>query len=177
MDSFRLSNTLKTQPVTCKDILSSVASIFYPLGFPMSSAGRKMLQEMCQQGIGWDDPLPERLEPQWESWQCNIPNRKKIDIAWCYLPTNFGETVEIEFFGYKQLWIRLVLLSQSQEPKRRNSLLVIGKGCVSLTKLTTILELTAVVVSVKISNIGERSSVLQKQRSNFGQTQRWSSAT
>lgn len=61
---------MKDQPATRRGILSTVASIYDPLGFlaPYVLAGKKILQEMCHQGVGWDDPLPEMLKPRWESW-------------------------------------------------------------------------------------------------------------
>jgi len=53
-DSFRFNNTLKDQPVTCRGILSNVASIYDPLGFlaPYVLTGKRILQEMCHQCAG-----------------------------------------------------------------------------------------------------------------------------
>lgn len=48
-DSFRFNNTLKDQPATRRGILSTVASIYDPLGFlaPYVLKGKRILQDMC----------------------------------------------------------------------------------------------------------------------------------
>ncbi|XP_061642390.1 uncharacterized protein LOC133484185 [Phyllopteryx taeniolatus] len=53
-DCFRFNNTLKTQLATRRGILSTVASIYDPLGFlaPYVLKGKMILQEMCQHGVG-----------------------------------------------------------------------------------------------------------------------------
>ncbi|KAJ7999864.1 hypothetical protein DPEC_G00198820 [Dallia pectoralis] len=78
-DCFRFDNTLKDQPATRRGILSTVASIYDPLDFlaPYVLHGKRILQEMCHQGINWDDSLPEALRPRWESWQHNFANLEK----------------------------------------------------------------------------------------------------
>lgn len=65
-DSFRFNNTLKDQSATQRGILSTVASLYDPLGFLESYVlnGKRILQEMCNQGTGWDETLPERLKPR-----------------------------------------------------------------------------------------------------------------
>ncbi|XP_029109940.1 uncharacterized protein LOC108941786 [Scleropages formosus] len=70
-DSFRFNITLKDQPATRRGVLSTVASIYDSLGLiaPYVLTGKKILQEMCHQGSGWDDPLPEQLSLRWESWK------------------------------------------------------------------------------------------------------------
>lgn len=54
----RFSNTLKDQPATHRDIWSTVPSTYAPLGFftPYILTWKRILQEMCNQGTGWDDP-------------------------------------------------------------------------------------------------------------------------
>ncbi len=69
-DTFSFKVTLDEKPATRRGILSKVASVFDPLGFlaPFLLLGKKILQEMCQRGIEWDDPLPKELMSQWISW-------------------------------------------------------------------------------------------------------------
>lgn len=56
-DTFTLNVNLDGKPVIRRGILSTVASVFDPLGFlaPFLLLGKKILQEMCQKGIGWDE--------------------------------------------------------------------------------------------------------------------------
>ena len=66
-DQFNFRITLKDQPPTRRGILSTVASMYDPLGFvaPFVLNGKRVLQEMCRQGTGWDDPLSDALRPRW----------------------------------------------------------------------------------------------------------------
>ncbi|KAI7807219.1 hypothetical protein IRJ41_024887 [Triplophysa rosa] len=160
-DSFRFNSTLKDQPATRRGILSTVASIYDPLGFlaPYVLKGKRILQEMCNQGTGWDELLPERLKPRWESWQRDFTNLQKINIARCYLPTNFGEVVETELHYFSDAstsgYGQCSYLRVKNKKGEIHCSLVIGKARVSPTKVTTIprLELTAAVVSVSISKM------------------------
>ena len=56
-DSFNFRITLKDKPCTKRGILSTVSSIFDPLGFvaPIPLEGKKILQEPCKENTGWDD--------------------------------------------------------------------------------------------------------------------------
>ena len=160
-DSFRFNNTLKDQPATRRGILSTVASIYDPLGFlaPYVLKGKRILQEMCHQGIGWDDPLPEMLKPRWESWCHDFANLQKVNIARCYVPANFGEVIDTELHHFSDAsasgYGQCSYLRVRNQRGEIHCSLVIGKARVSPTKLTTIprLELTAAVVSVTISNM------------------------
>lgn len=160
-DRFTFNITQKDQSPTRRGILSTVAAIYDPLGFaaPYLLSGKKILQEMCRQGTGWDDPLPEHLRPRWERWRKDLVNLEKLQIDRCYVPANFGEVEKRELHhfsdasitGYGQCsYLRLV-----SKAKDVHCVFVMGKARVSPTKVTTIprLELTAATVSVTVSNI------------------------
>ena len=61
--------------MTRRGILSTVAPVYDPLGFlaPFVLTGKQLLQEMCKQGAGWDDPLTEELQSRWERWTEDLP--------------------------------------------------------------------------------------------------------
>ena len=98
----RFDNTLKVQPATRRGILSTVVSIYDPLGFlaPYVLNGKRILQEMCQHGIGWDEPLPNTLKPRLESWISDFVNMEKLNIPRCYLAVSFGEPKEIAWHHF-----------------------------------------------------------------------------
>lgn len=64
-DTFKFRVYPKDQPATQRGILSTVASLYDPLGFvaPFLLTGKMVLQEMCRHGTGWDDPLHSELQP------------------------------------------------------------------------------------------------------------------
>lgn len=123
------------------------------------SSMERILQEMCNHGTGWDESLPERLRPRWESWQGDFSNLHKVNTARCHVPTDFGEVVETELHHYSDAstsgYGQCSYLRVKNSEGEIHCSLVIGKACVSPTKVTTIprLELTAAVVSVSISNM------------------------
>lgn len=68
-DSFKFRVQVKPNPLTNRGVLSTVASMYDPLGFmaPFVLRGKQILQQMYREKIGRDEDLPENLRPQWES--------------------------------------------------------------------------------------------------------------
>ena len=160
-DSLHFAVSLKKQPMTRRGILSTVASLYDPLGFvaPVILQGKRILQEMCRNKMGWDDVIPPDLKPRWEQWLDQLEQLEPITIPRCYHPDNFGEPVRVELHhfsdasmnGYGQCtYLRLI-----NEKGEVHCCLVFAKARVTPTKVITIprLELTAAVVSVKVSSM------------------------
>ena len=160
-DTFRFRVCLKDQPATRRGILSTVASLYDPLGFvaPFLLTGKKVLQEMCRHGTGWDDPLSSELQPVWERWKNDLANLEKIPIPRCYVPPGFGQVLRKELHHFSDAstsgYGQCSYLRQVNEGGSVHCALVMGKSRVAPIKVTTIprLELTAAVVSVAASNI------------------------
>ncbi|XP_038150062.1 uncharacterized protein LOC119789301 [Cyprinodon tularosa] len=159
-DTFRFRLSLKDQPATRRGILSTVASIFDPLGFiaPILLTGKRVLQEICRHGIGWDDPLPCELQPVWERWKKDLTNLEKITVPRCYVPPGFGRVVKRELHHFSDAstcgYGQCSYLRQVNEGGNVHCALVMGKSRVAPIKVTTIprLELAAAVVSATASN-------------------------
>lgn len=126
---------------------------------PILLKAKIILQEMCRRGTGWDDPLTDELRLQWEQWRSDLVHLDNVTIPRTYSPAGFGKVLQAELHhfsdastkGYGQCsYLRL-----QNEEGDVHCALVVGKSCVSPTKLTTIprLELTAAVVSVKTNNL------------------------
>lgn len=66
-DSFKFRIILRDRPCTRRGILSTVSSIYDPLGFvaPLLLEG-KILQELCRKRADWDDPVPKDIKARWE---------------------------------------------------------------------------------------------------------------
>ena len=160
-DCLKFNVNLKDQPATRRGILSMVASLYDPLGFvaPFLLIGKGVLQEMCRQGTGWDDPLTEELRPRWERWKNDLTNMEKIDIPRSYAPANFGRVTRQEIHHFSDA--SMIGYGQCSYLRLRNEegdihcALIMAKSRVAPTKVTTIprLELTAAVISVKTSNV------------------------
>ncbi|KAL6490192.1 hypothetical protein MHYP_G00005370 [Metynnis hypsauchen] len=159
-DEFQFRVVIKENPLTRRGVLSTVASIYDPLGFvaPFILVGKQILQQMCRNKLSWDDTLPDDLRPQWERWLQDLQNLADVKIPRCYIPSSFkAQHYELHHFsdasvsGYGACsYLRAV--SESGEV---HCSLVTGKARVAPTKVTTIprLELSAAVVAVRTSDM------------------------
>ncbi|XP_030584648.1 uncharacterized protein LOC115779895 [Archocentrus centrarchus] len=170
-DQFHFRVIVDERPLSRRGVLSTVASIYDPLGFvaPFILVGKQILQEMCQDKIGWDEPLSEDLKPRWESWLLDLKNLADVKIQRCYLPEGFEkvERYELHHFsdasvkGYGECsYLRAISVSNQVSCS-----LVIGKARVTPTKITTIprLELSAAVIAVRTSDLLKRELEVQAQ--------------
>lgn len=158
-DDFQFRITVKERAMTRRGVLATVASIYDPLGFvaPFILRGKQILQQLCQERAGWDEPLPENLRYQWEQWLQDLPNLSKARMARCYLPPTFENVrnYELHHFsdasvtGYGECsYLRAIDVSGAVHCS-----FVMGKARVTPTKVTTIprLELSAAVVAARTS--------------------------
>ena len=93
-ESFQFRLVLKDRPLTRRGILSTVASVYDPLGFqaPFVLTGKQIWQEMCRDGASWDEPLSEELRPRWERWRDDLPELVNVKIPRCFQPEKFWES-------------------------------------------------------------------------------------
>ncbi|XP_033110067.1 uncharacterized protein LOC117111264 [Anneissia japonica] len=66
-DSFCFNFEFEEHPTTRRGIMATVCSVYDPLEFlaPVMLTGKTILQNVCREGTGWDDPLPEDLKITW----------------------------------------------------------------------------------------------------------------
>ncbi|XP_030588591.1 uncharacterized protein LOC115795386 [Archocentrus centrarchus] len=158
-DSFSFDVNLKNQPSSRRGILSVIASIYDPLGFisPVTLCGKRILQDLCRQGAGWDEPLPEDLGSRWEEWKGDLPKLQEIIIPRCYHPPEFKSIVRIELHHFSDAssvgygacsYVRYI-----NNDREVYCSLVMAKARVAPTKLLSIprMELSAAVVSARMS--------------------------
>ena len=98
-DCFSFQFKLKETPNTRRGVLSTIASIYDPMGFisPFVLLGKSMLQEICKWGVSWDDAIPENLCPKWEAWKANLIELQNITIPRCLLPKDITKQVQWNF--------------------------------------------------------------------------------
>ena len=83
-DTFGFKIKLKENPITRRGILSTISSIYDPLGIaaPYLLEGKHILQQICIEK-GWDDPLSGEQVQMWDRWKENIIKLEDIQIERC----------------------------------------------------------------------------------------------
>ncbi|KAL7876824.1 hypothetical protein SRHO_G00034670 [Serrasalmus rhombeus] len=108
-DHFKFSGSLKEQPATRRGVLSTVASLYDPLGFvaPFVLNGKMILQEKCRWGTGWDDNMGDELQPKWERWRKDLAILNQVTIPRSYTPVGFDKLndASLQAFLYEAMAI------------------------------------------------------------------------
>ncbi len=158
-DDFQFRVTVKEHPNTRRGVLSTVASIYDPLGFvaPFILRGKQILQQLCRDKVTWDEPLPLELSVQWEIWLQDLRNLSNVRIRRCYIPDNFKDVKQYELHHFSDASVigygECTYLRAVDVKGEVHCTLVMGKARVAPTKVTTVprLELTAAVVAARTS--------------------------
>ena len=158
-DDFQFRVTVKERPLTRRGVLSIVASIYDLLGFvaPFILLGKQILQQMCRDKVGWDEPLPEELRTWWESWLQDLQNLSNVKIKRSYIPANVSDVKQYELHHFSDASVtgygECSYLRAVNASGEVHCSLVMGKARVAPTKVTTIprLELSAAVVAARTS--------------------------
>ena len=174
-DSFKFNINLSQKPHTRRGILSVVSSVFDPLGFlaPLILPAKQLLQELCQAGFGWDEPLPQAMSKRWMEWTSSLEVIKGFSVQRCLKPEGFGGTrcAELHHFadasesGYGSVsYIR-----QVNQKDVVHVTFVFGKSRVLPLKTITVprLELAAAALSVKVDRMLRKELHLDLEPSVF----------
>lgn len=91
-DHFQFNIHLNQKPHTRRGMLSVVSSIYDPLGFlaPLILPAKQLLQEFCQGGFGWNEPLPQTVSDRWIGWIDGLVRIKNFSVPRCIKPKNYG---------------------------------------------------------------------------------------
>lgn len=160
-DAFKFRIVMQDRPLTRRGILSTVSSVYDPLGFlaPLLLVGKGLLQDLCRGKVSWDDPIPENVRSRWLKWRDELHHLEDFTVRRCFKPEGFGTVISTQLHhfsdastvGYGQCsYVRLV-----DDKGQIHCSLIMGKARVAPLKMVTIprLELTAAVVSVRVSDM------------------------
>ena len=162
------------KPVTRRGILSTISSIFDPLGFvvPVLLTPKILLQQLCRLDLGWDDPIPQYLEDKWIKWTQDLPQLQEFKIRRCYKPPDFKPaSCQAHYFsdasetGYGAV----AYLRMTDGEGRTHCSFLVGKARVAPLKTVTIprLELTAATVAVRLDAQIKRELEIEVDSSVF----------
>ena len=89
---------------TKREALQETAKIFDPLGLlqPVTAAAKILIQELRQEGIDWDEPLPPSLDQKWRVLAKEIGNATKLEFPRRYFTSDVcvdGNDTELHVFA------------------------------------------------------------------------------
>ncbi|XP_045161949.2 uncharacterized protein LOC123526762 [Mercenaria mercenaria] len=156
-DMFCFKVHLKERPLTRRGMLSMISSVYDPLGFlaPFMLQAKNLLKDLCRLGLGWDDPVPEKVVERWYLWLNDVEKLSDFSVTRCLKPSLFGKITSAVLHHFSDAsesgygivtYLRLV-----DSDERVHCSFVIGKSRVAPLKQVTIprLELTAATVAVR----------------------------
>lgn len=159
-DAFKFRIELKDKPCTRRGILSTICSVYDPLGFiaPVIMVGKQILQDICHER-SWDEPVEGEVRARWEKWRSQLPLLEQLNVPRSFKPSNFGKIVSVQLHnmsdasrtGYGQCsYLRLV-----DENNKVHCSFVMGKARVTPRKVISIprLELAAATISVRVADV------------------------
>lgn len=93
-DSFLFKVSWEEKPFTKRGILSTVNSLYDPLGFvaPVTVQGKALIRELTSEQCGWDDPLPPEKEQYWRAWRESLKDLEQLCIPRTYVPVSLSST-------------------------------------------------------------------------------------
>ena len=87
--SLKFKIELKDVPCTRRGILSTISSIYDPLGLiaPVVLVGKQILQDLCH-GSSWDEPVPDDVYTKWERWRSELRLLHQLNVQRSFKPAN-----------------------------------------------------------------------------------------
>lgn len=161
-DSLGFRIVVNSKPFTRRGVLSTVSSIFDPLGFiaPFTLLAKKLLQDLCRnEHLDWDDDIPENYRSKWQRWYAELPMLEQFHVNRCHKPPDFGTVVSRQLHLFSDASMMgygcVAYLRLQDESNRIHCSFLMGKSGLAPTKVVTVprLELTAATVSVRVGQM------------------------
>ena len=89
---------------TKREVLQETAKVFDPLGLlqPVTVAAKILIQELWQEGIDWDEPLPPSLDQKWRVLAKEIGDATKLEFPRRFFTSDVcvdGNVTELHVFA------------------------------------------------------------------------------
>ncbi|MES9882937.1 MAG: hypothetical protein ABW185_18875 [Sedimenticola sp.] len=158
-DSFTFQVSGERKPYTRRGLLSTVNSLFDPLGFvaPVTIQGKLLLRGLMTESRGWDESLPTEYEQQWIDWRDSLCLLQDLHVPRTYSSSSLSDCVRREvhlFSDASEQAIAAVAYLKTTSPDGAEHVgYIMGKAKVAPKHGHTIprLELCAAVLAAELS--------------------------
>ncbi|XP_055367455.1 uncharacterized protein LOC114862962 [Betta splendens] len=160
-DTFTFSVPPNNKLFTRRGVLSTVSSIFDPLGLiaPVTIQGRAILRELTSEQSDWDTPLPADRLNQWEAWRNSLQDLKQLHVPRIYTAASPSETTYKELCVFSDASVKAIgavaYLRTVQEHGHVEVGFIMGKAKLAPQSDPTVprLELCAAVLAVEMADL------------------------
>lgn len=160
-DTFTFSVDHDIKPFTRRGILSTVNSVFDPLGFlaPVTIQGRALLRELTAELSDWDTTLPEDKLNKWQAWRNSLMDLRHLHVPRTYTAASLAKAVHVELCVFADASTKAIgavaYLKAVQEDGETHVGFVMGKAKLAPQSEPTIprLELCAAVLAVEMADL------------------------
>ncbi|XP_023805499.1 uncharacterized protein LOC110017230 [Oryzias latipes] len=157
--TFHIPQTDK--PYTQRGVLSTVNSVFDPLGFlsPVIIRGRLLLRDLSLHATEWDAELPEDMRGRWIEWQQSLQCLRDLQIPRTYTNIPFSQAKHVELCIFSDASMKAICavayLKVTTADGRTEVGFVLGKTRLAPRPEPTVprLELCAAVMAVEMSEV------------------------
>ncbi|XP_054763530.2 uncharacterized protein LOC129270153 [Lytechinus pictus] len=158
-DTIGVKVDLKDRPCTRRGILSTVSSVYDPIGCvsPVILPAKQLLQVLCRSQLGWDEEIPLDMSKKWQKWKAELPMLSQFKMPRCLKPSRFdAEAVTLHHFcdASEKGYGTVSYLRWQREDEIQMSL-VTSKARVAPLKEVSIprMELAAATLAVRINHM------------------------
>lgn len=160
-DTFTYSTATDIKPFTRRGVLSTVNSIFDPLGLlaPVTIQGRALLRELTSKPSDWDAPLPEDKLKDWEAWRDSLQFLKRLHVPRTFTQVSLTKAAHTELCLFSDASIKAIgavaYLKVVQEDGNVEVGFIMGKAKLVPQSEPTIpqLELCAAVLATEMADV------------------------
>lgn len=154
-DTFTFAVADSDKPFTRRSVLSTVNSLFDPLGLvaPVTFRGRALLWELTMDTYDWDKPLPEDSLTEWQGWRDSLQDLKQLHITRLYTATSLSKAEHIELGAFSDATTKATRAANGDG--QINVGFIMGKAKLGPQSEPTIprLELCAAVLAVEMAEL------------------------
>nr|XP_054604550.1 uncharacterized protein LOC129165413 [Nothobranchius furzeri] len=174
-DTFTFHVPKEQKPFTRRGVLSTVNSLFDPLGLlaPVTIKGRLLLRALSSSNLEWDSSLPQDMYESWRSWHESLNSLTSLHIPRTYVAFSISQATFTELCVFSDASVKAIAavayLKVTHEDQHIEVGFVMGKAKLAPTPESTIprLELCAAVLAVEMSELLKEELKIQIDKTTF----------